>query len=166
MRSNRLANTVGILSVDTWRYYINNFGCLHFKGTGIEDNYYLLRPIWLNNGEQVVNKRTFLIAKEESVLVEGVDFIISKHLDAVLAAKLKYHSNLISAEEVPDVEEFLIRYNLVIPGLDLRWVEKAVEAAILYRRLNVIIALNHLLSEILEENANGAKGIYKTILVT
>jgi hypothetical protein len=120
MRSNRLANTVGILSVDTWRYYINNFGCLHFKGTGIEDNYYLLRPIWLNNGEQVVNKRTFLIAKEESVLVEGVDFIISKHLDAVLAAKLKYHSNLISAEEVPDVEEFLIRYNLVIPGLDLR----------------------------------------------
>jgi hypothetical protein len=50
---------------------------LHFKGTGIEDNYYLLRPIWLNNGENVVNKITFLIAKEESNLVEGVDFIIS-----------------------------------------------------------------------------------------
>ena len=100
MRSNRLANSVEILSVDTCRYYINNFGCLNFKGTGIEDNYYL--PIWLNNGEQVVNKRTFLIAKEESSLVEGVDFIISIHLDAVLAAKLKYHSNLISAEEVPD----------------------------------------------------------------
>ena len=61
------------------RYYIKNFGYLHFKGTGIEDNYYLLRPIWLNNGEQVVNKRTFLIAKEESNLVEGVDFIISIH---------------------------------------------------------------------------------------
>jgi hypothetical protein len=117
---NRFANSVGILSADTWRYYINNFGCLHFKGTGIEDNYYLLRPIWLNNGDQVVNKRTFLIAKEESVLVEGVDFIISKHLDAVLAAKLKYHSNLISAEEVPEVVEFLIRYNLILPGLDLR----------------------------------------------
>ena len=121
MRSNRLANSVGILSVDTWRYYINNFGCLHFKGTGIEDNYYLLRPIWLNNGEKVVNKRTFLIAKEESNLVEGVDFIISIHLDAVLAAKLKYHSYLISAEEeVPDVLVFLTRYNLVIPGLELR----------------------------------------------
>jgi len=64
--NNRLVNNVGILSVDTWRYYINSFGCLHFKGSGIEDNYYLLRPIWLNNGEQVKNKRTFLLAKAES----------------------------------------------------------------------------------------------------
>jgi hypothetical protein len=92
------SNSVGILSVDTWRYYINLFGCLHFKGNGIEDNYYLFRPIWLNNGEQVVNKRTFLIAKEESNLVEGVDFIFSIHLDAGLAAKIKYHSYLISAK--------------------------------------------------------------------
>ena len=67
--NNRLVNNVGILSVDTWRYYINSFGCLHFKGSGIEDNYYLLRPIWLNNGEQVKNKRTFLLAKAESVII-------------------------------------------------------------------------------------------------
>ena len=82
------ANSVGILAADTWRYYINNFGCSHFKGTGLEDNYYLLRPIYLNNGERVKNKRTLLIAKEENRLVQGFDYIISSHSDAVLAAKL------------------------------------------------------------------------------
>jgi len=111
--NNRLVNNVGILSVDTWRYYINSFGCLHFKGSGIEDNYYLLRPIWLNNGEQVKNKRTFLLAKAESVLIEGIDFILFNHLDAVLAAKIKYHANILSVEEWPDVERFLLRYNLI-----------------------------------------------------
>ena len=34
------SSSVGILAADTWRYYINNFGCSHFKGTGLEDNYY------------------------------------------------------------------------------------------------------------------------------
>ena len=81
------ANSVGILAADTWRYYINNFGCSHFKGTGLEDNYYLLRPIILNNGERVKNKRTFLLAKEENRLVQGFDYIISSHSDAVLSAK-------------------------------------------------------------------------------
>jgi hypothetical protein len=53
------ANSVGILAADTWRYYINNFGCSDFKGTGLEDNYYLLRPIYLNNGERVKIKELF-----------------------------------------------------------------------------------------------------------
>ena len=47
---NRFANNVGILTVDKWRYYINNFGCRHFNGT---------------------SKRTFvLLAKEESNLIK------------------------------------------------------------------------------------------------
>ena len=81
---------------------------MHFKGSGIEDNYYLLRPIWFNNGEQVKNKRTFLLAKAESVLIEGIDFILFNHLDAVLAAKIKYHANIWSVEEWPAVERFLL----------------------------------------------------------
>ena len=52
-RSNRIVNDAGILQFNTWRYYINRFGCCHFKGRGIEDNYYLLRPIYLNNGDKV-----------------------------------------------------------------------------------------------------------------
>ena len=33
---NRFPNNVSILTVDTWRYYINNFGCRHFNyGTSV-----------------------------------------------------------------------------------------------------------------------------------
>ena len=54
MRYNqRLANSAGILVFNTWRYYINNFGCFSFKGRDIEDNYYLSRPIYLLDGKQV-----------------------------------------------------------------------------------------------------------------
>ena len=111
------ANSVGILAADTWRYYINNFGCSHFKGTGLEDNYYLLRPIILNNGEKVKNKRTFLLAKEEYRLIQGFDYIISSHSDAVLAAKIKYRIDLISPDEYADVIAFLEKY-------DLLWLEE------------------------------------------
>ena len=107
------ANSVGILAADTWRYYINNFGCSHFKGTGLEDNYYLLRPIILNNGERVKNKRTFLLAKEENRLVQGFDYIISSHSDAVLAAKIKYRIDLITPDEYSDVLAFIDKYHLL-----------------------------------------------------
>ncbi len=46
-RRKNTANSVGILEYNTWRYYINNFECSHFKGLDIEDNYYLFRPIYL-----------------------------------------------------------------------------------------------------------------------
>ena len=107
------ANSVGILAADTWRYYINNFGCSHFKGTGLEDNYYLLRPIYLNNGEKVRNKRTFLLAKEENRLVQGVDYIISSHSDAIFAAKIKYRIDLISPDEYADVIALVDKYHLL-----------------------------------------------------
>jgi len=44
-----LVNNVGILVTDTWQYYKRTFGCLNLKGTGIEINYYLLRPIYLQS---------------------------------------------------------------------------------------------------------------------
>jgi hypothetical protein len=112
--NNRVANNVGILTVDTWRFYINNFGCRHFKGTGIEDNYYLLRPIYLNCGDLVKSKRKFVLAKEESNLIEGLDYILYNHLDAVLAAKIIYQFNTLTFEEWPDVIHFLYKYNLVL----------------------------------------------------
>jgi hypothetical protein len=60
MRSNqRLANSAGILEFNTWRYYINNKGCFSFKLKGIEDNYYLLRPINLLDGTQVKSRKSF-----------------------------------------------------------------------------------------------------------
>ena len=34
-------NISGILVTDTWPYYKSTFGCSNFKGTGIENNYYL-----------------------------------------------------------------------------------------------------------------------------
>ena len=90
-RSNRLSNDAGILFFNTWRYYIANFGCLHFKGRGIEDNFYLLRPIFLPNGERVYNRATFQLAKEAGIVREGIDYILNDHQAAVSAAKFFYH---------------------------------------------------------------------------
>jgi len=90
-RSNRLSNDTGILYFNTWRYYIANFGCLHFKGRGIEDNFYLLRPIFLLNGERVYNRATFQLAKEAGIVREGIDYILNDHQAAVSAAKFFYH---------------------------------------------------------------------------
>ena len=82
-RINRLSNDAGILYFNTWRYYIANFGCLHFKGRGIEDNLYLLRPIFLLNGERVYNRATFQLAKEAGIVREGIDYILNDHQAAV-----------------------------------------------------------------------------------
>ena len=51
-RRKSIADNAGILEYNTWRYYINNFGCSHFKGRDIEDNYYFFRPIYLLDGTQ------------------------------------------------------------------------------------------------------------------
>ena len=94
MSSNRLANDAGILATNTWRYYIQNFGCSHFKDRGIEDNIYLLRPLFLNNGERVRNRATFRQAIEEGIIVERIDYIFNDHQAAVTAAKFFYHPEL------------------------------------------------------------------------
>ena len=83
--------TSGHLNVETWRYYIREFGCSHFKGKSIEDNYYLLRPIHLLNGKLVKSRKTFYQAKQEQVLIEGEDYIINDHLKAIEASMTLYH---------------------------------------------------------------------------
>ena len=94
MSRNRHFNDAGILATNTWRYYIQNFGCSHFKGRGIEDNIYLLRPLFLDNGERVRNRATFRQAKEAGIIVERVDYILNDHQAAVTAAKFFYHPEL------------------------------------------------------------------------
>ena len=93
-RSTRLSNNTGILAFNTWRYYVVNFGCLHFKGRGIEDNFYLLRPIFLENGERVRNRVSFQQAKEAGIITEGIDYILNDHQAAVSTAKFFYHQEL------------------------------------------------------------------------
>jgi hypothetical protein len=109
-RNENLVNSFGILCTDTWQYYKRTFGCLNFKGTGIENNYYLLRPIYLNSGEIVNTKRKFLLAQQQSPLFEGLDYIISDQFDAITAAKLLYLPFLVGPEEGV---AFLRKYNLV-----------------------------------------------------
>ena len=81
----------GHWNVETWRYYVREFGCSHFKGKGIEDNYYLLRPIYLSNGTLVKSRKTFFQAKQEQVLIEGDDYILNNHMKAIEAAMTLYH---------------------------------------------------------------------------
>ena len=94
-RSNHLSNDAGILKINTWRYYVTNFGCLHFKGREIEDNFYLLKPIFLENGERVRNKATFQQAREAGIIFDGVDYILNDHQAAVSFAKFIYHKEAI-----------------------------------------------------------------------
>jgi hypothetical protein len=109
-RIENLTNSSGILTTDTWPFYKRNFGCSNFKGTGIENNYYLLRPIFLNSGVAVNSKRKFLQAQQENQLFEGLDFIKSDQYDAITAAKLLYLPFLVEPEEGI---AFLNKYNLV-----------------------------------------------------
>ena len=100
MRSNqRFVNSAGILEFNTWRYYINNKGCFSFKGKGIEDNYYLLRPIYLLDGTQVKSRKLFWQANAEAELIWGTDYIIGSHQAAVSLAKGIYHPNLIETAD-------------------------------------------------------------------
>ena len=94
-----IANHVGILEYDTWRYYINQFNCSHFKGIGIEDNYYLFRKTYLNNGDRVTSRKKFWQANFEHPLIHGTDYIISDHQAAVSLAKFIFHPELLTAED-------------------------------------------------------------------
>ena len=102
-------NSCGILVTDTWLFYKRSFDCSNFKGTGLENNYYLLRPIYLNSGELVNSKRRFIIAQQQKQLFEGIDFIVSDQHDAITAAKLIYLPHLVEPEETII---FLQKYNL------------------------------------------------------
>ena len=106
-----LANSSGILTTDTWPFYKRNFGCSNFKGTGIENNYYLLRPIFLNSGVAVNSKKKFLLAQQEHQLIEGLDFIVSDQYDAIIAAKLLYLLPFLVEPE--EGISFWTKYNLV-----------------------------------------------------
>jgi len=106
MRSNqRLANSAGILEFNTWRYYINNKGCFSFKGKGIEDNYYLLRPINLLDGTQVKSRKSFWRANAEAELIWGTD---GSHQ----IAKGIYHPTLIETADREIISD-TIRHGLL-----------------------------------------------------
>ncbi len=70
-RKRKIADDAGILEFNTWRYYVRNFGCSHFKGRDIEDNYYLLRPLYLLDGKQVNSRKRFNQLLEEKELLFG-----------------------------------------------------------------------------------------------
>jgi len=102
MSSNRSA---GILEFNTWRYYVKNFGCSHFKGNDIEDNYYLFRPIYLLDGKLVNSKKRFVQAKaEQQELIFGKDYVISSQQLAISVAKYYFHPEYI---EQVDLDIFL-----------------------------------------------------------
>jgi len=58
-RTRKIADDAGIFEFNTWRYYVRNFGCSHFKGRYIEDNYNLLRPLYLLDGKPVNSRKRF-----------------------------------------------------------------------------------------------------------
>ena len=108
-----IVNHVGILKYDTWRYYINLFDCSHFKGIGIEDNYYLFRNTYLNNGKLVNSRKKFWLAHSETPLNHGIDYIISDHQAAVSVAKFLFHPELFAEEDYLFFEEYY-RKNFLI----------------------------------------------------
>ena len=101
-----MSSSTGVLVYNTWRYYINNFNCSDFKGKGIEDNYYLFRPIYLNNGERVTSRKTFWQALSEHHLIHGTDYIISDHQAAVSIAKFIFHPSKFTEEDNLFFEEY------------------------------------------------------------
>jgi hypothetical protein len=118
-RSYRLSNNTGILEFNTWRYYVVNFGCLHFKGRGIEDNFYLLRPIFLENGERVRNRVSFQQAKEAGIITEGIDYILNDHKAAVSTAKFLYHQELFDdADFLFNIAYFNHNYQIILPEIE------------------------------------------------
>ena len=113
-RSFRLANSVGILSTDTWRYYVDNFQCSHFVGTGTEDNYYLFQPFYLRSGQLVNSRRRFWEFHSEhledvGLLIEGFDFVISDHQVAVRTVRILIHPELVELEEFEEHLRYINR---------------------------------------------------------
>jgi hypothetical protein len=107
-RRRTIANSVGILEYNTWRYYVNNFGCSHFKGIDTEDNYYLFRPIYLLDGKPVNSRKRFWQANAEVPLIRGRDFIISGHQAAVSVAKYIYHPTLIEQADLEIIYDYAV----------------------------------------------------------
>jgi hypothetical protein len=97
----------GILEFNTWRYYVKNFGCSHFKGSDIEDNCYLFRPIYLLDGKLLSSKRRFVKAEAEQELIFGIDYVISSQQLANSIAKHFFHPEHIEQADLDT--EFGIR---------------------------------------------------------
>jgi hypothetical protein len=110
MSSNRSS---GILEFNTWRYYIKNFECSHFKGSDIEDNYYLFRPIYLLDGKLVNSKRRFVKAEAEQELIFGIDYVISSQQLAISIAKHFFHPEHIEQADL----EILLDHVTILPRL-------------------------------------------------
>jgi hypothetical protein len=126
MSNNRLINEAGILAFNTWRYYVANFGCSHFKGRGLEENFYLLKPIYLENGERVRNRATFQQALEEGVIRDGIDYILYDHQAAVATAKYIYHTEFIEDADFHFINQYVDRdVRLRIYGLQDHIAERA-----------------------------------------
>ena len=85
-----------------------NFGCSHFKGRDIEDNYYLFRPIYLLDGTPVNSRKRFLQANAEAPLR---DYIISSNPVAVSVAKYYYHPDLIEPADL----DIILAYGVLQP---------------------------------------------------
>lgn len=97
----KIADDAGILEFNTWRYYVRNFGCSHFKGRGIEDNYYLLRPLYLLDGKPVNSRKRFYQLTQEKELIFCRDYVLSGGQQlAIAAAKYNYHPELVEAADI------------------------------------------------------------------
>ena len=97
----RIADDAGILEFNTWRYYVRNYGCSHFKGKGIEDNYYLLRPIFMLDGKPVNSRKRFYQVLQERELIFCRDYVLSGgHQLAVAAAKFLYHPDFMEGADI------------------------------------------------------------------
>ena len=110
----RIANSAGILATDTWRYYVDNFQCSHFVGTGTEDNYYLFQPFYLRSGQIVNSRRRFWEFHSEhledvGLLIEGFDFVISDHQVAVRTVRILIHPELVELEEFEEHLRYINR---------------------------------------------------------
>jgi hypothetical protein len=107
-RKRKIADDAGILEFNTWRYYVRNFGCSHFKGRDIEDNYYLLRPLYLLDGKPVNLRKRFHQFLEEKELLFCRDYVLSGGQQlAIAAAKFLYQPDFV---EPMDIELFRLYY--------------------------------------------------------
>ena len=97
----KIADGAGVLEFNTWRYYVRNFGCSHFKGRGIEDNYYLLRPHYLLDGKPVNSRKRFYQLLEEKEVIFCRDYVLSGGQQlAIAAAKYLYHPELMEQMDI------------------------------------------------------------------
>lgn len=82
---------------DIWRYYIAEHQCLHFKGTGHINNYYILGRYLTAEGDVVRNKKTLKKAVDEGRMIVDVDFVVSNQYKAIGLARKKFYPGEVSA---------------------------------------------------------------------